>query len=395
MTSAAIPPHFVLGGASYRALAKDDARCSRIVSQLLAGGGGATVSPTVAPPPAAGRTRLTTAHGAAPPHALQLRQRGFPFVTRERREREATARLVEAHGRAVAQIGEAESQLVETQRQLDEGLIQPDGTPVGASKARKRKSDASGADKPALDPAAALLAGVAGAGVKRKAPADGAMVATTPDGEPVEVKKPRGRPPGSKNRPPEEREREKWEKLHASAEAKLSKKAAKRPASVGGGGGLYEPGAIVEVCLRLGEAFANWYEGRLVEQSKSTKWKIQLCRKGDDGEYEPLWLQGRGEYESATPQNLRPLPQPEPDWSPTVGEFCELLFEDGWWKVRVQEAAAAGEWTVIYAPAQAVHTVGRERLRPIYTWDSNKNEYAPLKAVGRGAGAARSGRESA
>ena len=77
------------------------------------------------------------------------------------------------------------------------------------------------------------------------------------------------------------------------------------------------------------------------------------------------------------------MPPSDAGWDPTVGEFCELFFEDGWWKVRVQENAGGGQWTVLYAPAQAVHTVPRQRLRPVFTWDVNTMAYAPIKG-GRG-----------
>ena len=43
----------------------------------------------------------------------------------------------------------------------------------------------------------------------------------------------------------------------------------------------------------------------------------------------------------------------------------------------------AGGWTVMYAPAQAVHTVPRDRLRPIWTWDPATLQYAPIKTARR------------
>jgi hypothetical protein len=147
-----------------------------------------------------------------------------------------------------------------------------------------------------------------------------------------------------------------------------------------------EPSALVEVGLRLGESFADWYEATLVEPGKGSKWKLALRRIGEDGAPEPLRLQGRPAQELAQVQQLRPLPPPEPDWSPTVGEFCELFFEDGWWKVKVRahNEDGAGGWTVVYAPAQAVHTVPRERLRPIFTWDVEAMQFAPIKPSARG-----------
>ena len=106
---------------------------------------------------------------------------------------------------------------------------------------------------------------------------------------------------------------------------------------------------------------------------------------GDAGVPEPLLLQGRSVHEWAQIPQLRPIPPPEPEWSPALGEFCELFFEDGWWKVRVSahNEDGLGGWTVLYAPAQAVHTVPRERLRPVFTWDVEEQKFAPIKMSGR------------
>ena len=52
------------------------------------------------------------------------------------------------------------------------------------------------------------------------------------------------------------------------------------------------------------------------------------------------------------------------------------------WKVKVQEEAA-GVYTVLYAPANAVHSVGRESLRPVFTWDAEAQKFAPVKSARR------------
>ena len=53
-------------------------------------------------------------------------------------------------------------------------------------------------------------------------------------------------------------------------------------------------------------------------------------------------------------------------------------------RVQGHNEDGAGGWTVVYAPAQAVHTVPRERLRPIFTWDPEAGAFAPIKHSARG-----------
>jgi hypothetical protein len=357
------PPWFALGDAAFQSLAADPRRCAHIVSAALA-------RPSPAPGPVTSlgsgghsqvaRVRLqpVTARGAS------LRRQGKSLCSRQRKEAEISQRLREAAIAAQVVADEAARAFKEAEQQLEEGVILPDGNVAPIKKERKRKSEAG--EGPS-------------AGTKRKSPSgDG----EAPVEAPVEVKRGPGRPP-------------KKEVERLKREAEKAKKAEKRKSGVIG---PFHAGTVVEVSLRLGEAFANWYEGRLIDQSKSGKWKLSLCRRGLD---DSLVLQGRGEFESATVPQLRPIPPNEPLWEPSVGEFCELLYEDGWWKVRVQEAhppPASGEaptWTVNYMPAQAVHTVGRERLRPVFTWDLERLGFAPIKVSARGGYTARSGRESA
>ena len=42
-----------------------------------------------------------------------------------------------------------------------------------------------------------------------------------------------------------------------------------------------------------------------------------------------------------------------------------------------------GEYTVLYVPANAVHTVPRARLRPIFTWDYEGHKFAAIKSSAR------------
>jgi len=133
--------------------------------------------------------------------------------------------------------------------------------------------------------------------------------------------------------------------------------------------------------LRLGEAFANWYEAVLGELVKN-RWKVTLQRRDESGATEPLRLEGRPVTEWAKLDMIRPLPPSDVEWSPSVDDICELFFSDGWWKVKVQEEAAS-VFTVLYAPANAVHSVGRERLRPVFTWDAEAQKFAPVKSARR------------
>jgi hypothetical protein len=263
-------------------------------------------------------------------------------------------------------------------KQIEEGVLLPDGTPALVK--RKRPTTSIGRAIAAEEKAQMLKAAeaaAAGGGTegaasmgKRKSPGpgeEGGEGSGAPKAKAAKEKK---------EKPPKEPKPEKPEKPEKGKKGKK-----------GGGAvaALFEAGMVVEVTLRLGESFATWYEAQLVEQGKGTKWKVQLVRRSEDdpNEYEPLRLQGRHEFESAPTTNLRPLPPTEHEWQPSIGNECELIFEDGWWKVRVQAEAEGGEWTVMYTPAQAVHTVPRDRLRPIHTWDINGQKYEPLKVVRR------------
>lgn len=107
------------------------------------------------------------------------------------------------------------------------------------------------------------------------------------------------------------------------------------------------------------------------------KWKLQLSHLAPNGGEEPTLLEGRGAYESGNLATMRPVPPPV-TWSPTVGEPCELSFDHGWWKVRVVERDASGQWVVLYVPASATHTVPSERLRPVASWDQNNRAWCKI-----------------
>ena len=72
--------------------------------------------------------------------------------------------------------------------------------------------------------------------------------------------------------------------------------------------------------MRLGEAYANWYEARLLENNKG-RWRLALQRRVAEGDWEPLLLEGRPATEWAKPDMLRPLPS-RGEWHPTVDDHC-------------------------------------------------------------------------
>jgi hypothetical protein len=105
----------------------------------------------------------------------------------------------------------------------------------------------------------------------------------------------------------------------AAQATKLAEKDAKKKAA-NANANSFEAGAVVEVSLRLGEAYANWYEARLLENNKG-RWRLALQRRVAEGDWEPLLLEGRPATEWAKPDMLRPLPG-RGDWHPTVDDHC-------------------------------------------------------------------------
>ena len=346
-------PWWVLGDAAHAALKAKPVECARAFARLLE-----PDEPDEVPRPTEGfvaraRLPLPLEHGPTE------REQGMSLCSREKREQEALARFRVQAEAAAHRVEEAEAAAIEVERQLEEGLILPDGTPAPQKRKRPGPGRPPTSDK-------------------------------TPDGEggdeggeggekPPKAKKSKGGDEGAASTGKSEGKGSKGGGGEGGNAKKGKKSAVAAPT-------FLEANAVVEVSLRLGEAFASWYEAVLLEPGKSGKWKVQLRRAADDGSPEPLRLQGRPVQESAPVPQLRPLPPEVPDWLPTVDEFCEFFFEDGWWKVRVQAHNEDGQggWTVVYAPAQAVHTVPRARLRPISTWDAETQAYAPIKVSGRG-----------
>lgn len=327
-----------------------------------------------------------------------LRRRGQSLCSRQRCEREIKAARTAAAEEAENEALAAEEDVEETKRLLDEGLILANGAQAPPKRKRASGAEMDKAAKKAKEEAAAAKQAAKDAKAAEKAA----------------------------------KEAEKAAEKEAKAKAKaLAKKGASAMP-------LFEPGAIVEVSLRLGEAYANWYEARLLELAKGGRWKLALQRRAANNELEPLLLEGRPATEWAKPDMLRPLPG-EVDWRPSVSELCgaparrefacefttpswntslplcvpprhcrrlaaacgcprlsgapccrlcrpapgatlaELLFDDGWWKVKVQEVSN-GVFTVHYAPANAIHTVPRERLRPMFTFEPDSGKFAPIKS---------------
>ena len=274
------------------------------------------------------------------------------MCSRERRERDLQRQNIEDAKAKRDAVYEAVQHAADIEKQIEEGILMPDGTPAAAKRKRPTTSIGRALEAEEKHQKVKVPAEPGAAGAKRK----------SPDGGGSDEKK--------------------------SADDKKADKPKKAKKAPGGAAnnGPFEAGEIVEVSLKLGEAFASWYECRLVETAaKGAKWKVQLVRhpeeeEGDD--YQPLLLQGVKEFENATMQMLRPLPPPAPDWRPTVGEMCEFFFEDGWWKVKV-ESGVAGEWTVLYPPAQAVHTVPLDHLRPQMNYDMEAQRFDALKPVAK------------
>ena len=326
------------------------------------------------PPPEAGFVARERMHVPQMPGPSE-RQRGISLCSREKREAEIVARLRGQAQAAAQRVEEAKAVEMEIDRQLEEGLINEDGTPAPNKRKRPGPGRPPNSDKTPGSGGGGEGEGDADGSEKKpkakKAKGDDEGAGSTSKGE--------GKASGKKAAK---------EAAAAAAASGGDGAKAKKSASKKGGASqaaFFEANAVVEVSLRLGEAFANWYEAVLLEAGKAGKWKVQLRRAGDDGNPEPLRLQGRPPLETATVPQLRPLPPEKLDWLPTVGEFCELFFDDGWWKVTVNahNEDGMGGWTVVYAPAQAVHTVPRGRLRPIFTWEAESQQYAPIKA-GRG-----------
>lgn len=307
------------------------------------------------------RARLSVPSTGEPfPGSLRaLRRQGIALLSRQRREQELADEAASRVAAARAIAAEKEERVAETEQQLKDGCIYPDGTPISAAK-RKRMSDAgaqsAGGDKPPPK--------------KGRPPKD-------KDGE-----------SGGAGGPKDKKGAAAREESTAPPASAAKPKAPKRK-SVGAAPSFLIEGGLVEVSLRLGEAFASWYQCKLLEAAKGSKWRVALQRHGEGlhDEREPLLLQGRPAAELVTTQMLRPIPMHDLqlEWAPVASEHCELLYEDGWWRVRVMEQArdGSGGWTVVYTPANAVHTVPRARLRPMFNWDAEGQTYAPIKISNR------------
>jgi hypothetical protein len=298
------------------------------------------------------------------------RQQGISLCSRLRSEHEIVERR-RAHAEALeADVVAAEEEVEETKRLLEEGIINADGKDVQQKRKRQsgsrppgsrrsaggEKSDADKPSKTPVEPAPKRPRPTEGGG--RDASASNSLKKTKPSTADKSV--------GGVGGP-----------------EKASKKKPGRKPGGASTSSLFDAGALVEVSLRLGEAYANWYHAKLVELVKN-RWRVALQRRGDTGTWEPMLLMGRPATEWAKMDMMRPPPVPptETEWSPSAGDHCELFFEDGWWKVRVQEVSG-GNYTVHYAPANAVHTVQRPRLRPIFTWDMEEQKFAPIRGARR------------
>ena len=281
------------------------------------------------------------------------------MCSRRRTEREIFEARQAAAEEAENEVLGAEEDVEETKRMLAEGLILANGSQ--APPKRKRPS------------------GIRAPGPRARPSAGG-----DPEAEAAKAAKKRAAEEAAAEKAAAKKaKQDEKAAVAAQKEADKNAKAAAKAAakkSANANANAFEAGAVVEVSLRLGEAYANWYEARLLELVKG-RWKLALQRRDSEGGWVPLLLEGRPAIEWAKLDMLRPLP-PNVGWAPSIEEICELRFDDGWWKVRVQ-GTADSSYTVLYAPANAVHTVTRDRLRPTFTWDAEGQKFQPIKGSGR------------
>ena len=367
-----VPPHWLLGAEALAACSAHPQQHARVLASMLSSAEVGSAAPEKNGTGWVPRVRLQP----APTHA-SMRAKGSALCSRERREKNVQAQLITTARASRAAVQTLIEEAHEIERQIEEGVLLPDGTPALVKRKRPTTSigRAIAAEEKEQKIAKLVEMGVEPGTYKKKSPGAGG----SGSGDGVEDKE------AAKQAKRDAKAAAKAEKEAAKEAEKAAKAAAKKAKKSGVPLSPFEAGAVVEVSLRLGEAFANWYEAQLVEIGKANKWKLQLVRhtEDDDGEYETLHLQGRPEFESAPVAQLRPIPPEESEWFPVVGENCELFFEDGWWKVRVLESAGNGEWTVLYQPAQATHIVPRKRLRPTFTYDGEAHKFAPIKISGR------------
>lgn len=242
------------------------------------------------------------------------RQLGVSLCSRLRSEREESERRAAAAEDAAEEVVAAEEHHEDIKVKLAEGLIQADGSNAPPKRRRQSGTRAPGPRKSVGGEKAAVDA------PKRPRPSEGGKEGVAAAAAGSAAKKPKQ----DKAAEPDKAAAKAAEKAAKKAEKEVKKAAAKKPPPPS----LYEPGAVVEVSLRLGEAFANWYEAVLGELVKN-RWKVTLQRRDESGAAEPLRLEGRPATEWAKLDMIRPLPPSDVEWSPSVDDICELFFSDG------------------------------------------------------------------
>ena len=237
-----------------------------------------------------------------PENSLRARRRrGESLCSRQRSEREIVEDRIKAAQEAQNEVFAAEEDVEETKRMLAEGLILADGSQAPPKRKRPSSIRPPGPKK--------SLGGNDGGGGEAEQ-ARKRMAVEVAEKE------------AAKKTKAEEKEAKAAAKVaekEAAQATKLAEKDAKKKAA-NANANSFEAGAVVEVSLRLGEAYANWYEARLLENNKG-RWRLALQRRVAEGDWEPLLLEGRPATEWAKPDMLRPLPG-KGDWHPTVDDHC-------------------------------------------------------------------------
>ena len=152
------PSWFVLSASSYEALSQP-LHCAKLVNA-------ATDQQPLPPAAAAGGSGTSVARARLQPVVVpprpSSRSKGLSLCSRERREREISARLQQTAVAAKLARDAAEASLVETRQQLEEGVILDDGSLAPVKKQYKKKTEE--------EKAAIAAAKAASAGDKRKSP---------------------------------------------------------------------------------------------------------------------------------------------------------------------------------------------------------------------------------
>ena len=246
------PSWWLFGGTAYASLTAQPLQCACVIERMLDPSTTALEAAASAPAQAAEEAVIPRMR-LAPVQHVSEREHGVSLCSRERSERSVADRLRADADAAKVTADSVEVEALEVERQLEEGLILPDGTPAPVK--RKR----SGPGRPPNS---------------EKLPASGGIADGADGGEGDTLKK-----VGKAKKPRLSGGEEENGGVPAGRKEKevKTKKAAKKGGAAATPS-FFEVYAAVEVSLRLGDSFANWYEAVLLEQGKGSKWKVALRR---------------------------------------------------------------------------------------------------------------------